>query len=288
MFDVKNVLRLVCLQASIFTGNFCIAQKLLNQTIERKTMNNHNDIQKTNSNWITRIKQTMYTNKGTFQANDNLGNPITLQWELIDPTSPRLNQAIAENSEILVQMYTTMELQFAKKYPETVSSEMFLKPIAPMFEGGINNVDWNAAEAQLSSNLRQFFTTTDFAKYGSSNDVQIFVTAYDAQSNKQLGFIQFLVMPSFDCGTVKTAFFGIHESAHDRGVEQLLLSSIFQLIPETSRIFLHTRITNESAVNLYSSIGFTKFEGPLPFWIDMEYVTNRSNVLQGKAKSLIQ
>lgn len=211
-----------------------------------------------------------------------------MQWELIDPTSRRFNQAIVESSEILVQMYTIMELQFVKKYPETANSEMFLKPISSMFEDGIDKVDWKAAAEQLSSNLHQFFTTTDFAKYGSPNDVQIFVTAHDVKSDKQLGIIQFLVMPQFDYGAVKVAFFGVQESADDRGIEQLLLSSIFQLIPDTTRIFLHTRITNEVASNLYSDIGFTKFAGPMPFWVDMEYWTEKSHVLQKTAQSLIE
>ncbi|MCX5924121.1 MAG: hypothetical protein NTZ68_01730 [Candidatus Dependentiae bacterium] len=287
MFDVKNVLRLVCLQASIFTGDFCIAQKSANQNTERKTMNDHKDFQKTSSDWIAHIKQSIYADKGTFQADDSLGNPITLEWELIDPTSPRLNQAIAQSSEVLVQMYTSMELQFAKKHPDTVGSEMFLKPIAPMFENGVDKVDWKVAQQQLATNLRQFLTTTDFAKYGSSNDIQIFVTAYDAKSGKHLGVIQFLVMPQFDYGTVKVAFFGIQESVQGRGIEQLLLSSIFQLIPDTSRIFLHTRITNESALSLYLNIEFVKFAGPLPFWVDMEYLTEKSHVLQKTAQSLI-
>lgn len=287
MFDVKNVLRLVCLQASIFTGNFCIVQESTNQNEERKTMNDHKDFQKTNSDWIAYIKQSIHTEKGTFQTEDILGNPVTLEWELIDPTSPRLNQAIKDSSEILVEMYSSMELQFANKYPDAVGSEMFLKPIAPLFESGVDKVDWNLAEQQLTTNLRQFLTTTDFAKYGSPNDIQIFVTTKDAKSGKLLAVIQFLVIPQFDYGTVKVAFFGVTESMRDRGIEQLLLSSIFQLIPDTSRIFLHTRITNESALNLYSSIGFTKFEGPMPFWTDMEYLTEKCDVLQKTANSLI-
>jgi len=287
MFDVKNVLHLVCLQIGMLTGNFCIAKEFKNQNIERKTMSHHTDTQKTNSDWIAHIKQSIHTENGTFQAHDNLSNPIALKWELIDPTSLKLNQVITKSSEILVQMYTSMELQFVKKHPETVGSEMFLAPIAPMFENGVENVDWNTAAQQLSSNLHQFLTATDFAKYGSINDVQLFVTAHDATSDKQLGIMQVIVMPQFDHGTVKVAFFGVQDSAHNQGIEQLLLSSIFTLIPDASRIFLHTRITNEAALNLYLNIGFTKFAGPLPFWIDMEYLTEKSKLLQKTAQSLV-
>ncbi|MBP9765606.1 hypothetical protein KBD08_04715, partial [Candidatus Babeliales bacterium] len=224
-------------------------------------------------------------NKGVFKTYDSLLNPITLQWELIDPASPRLNQAIAESSEILASTYTNMELQFAKKHPEAVSSEMFLKPIASMFENGVDSVDWNAAQVKLHTNLHQFLTTTDFAQYGNPNDIQIFVTVYNSQTNARLGIIQFLVTSQFDYGTAKVAFFGVEE--YNRGIETLLLSAIFQLIPDTTRIFLHTRITNEQSLNLYQNIGFTKLSGPMPFWIDMEYRIKNSDVLQKTSKTLI-
>jgi|GEM_PF-1499568 len=286
MFNIKNVVRLISLHVPFFTVDFCIAQKSTDQITERKTMNDHQKTQLTNSDWINHIKQIIHTPHATFYTQDNQGNPITLKCELVDPTSPKLNQIITQTSEILVQMYTIMELQFAQIHPETVNSEMFLKPIAPLFTRGVEHVDWKAAETQLNSHLRQFLTTTDFAKYGSPNDVQLFVTAHAPDTNQLLGMIQFLVMPQFDYGTIKVAFFGVQPSAHDHGIEQLLLSSIFQLVPNVSRIFLHTRITHQQAIELYQSMGFTKFAGPLPFWIDLEYLTEKAKSLQQTANML--
>lgn len=284
MLDVKNILFLVWLNVSMSTMIFCMNQKSKINN-ERKTMNNHND-QKTNSAWTDHIKKEIQSKNGQFQTEDNIKNSITLRWELIDPTSSNLNEAIKNSSEILVQMYTSMELQFARKHPEAVGSEMFLKPISAMFENGVENVDWTTATTKLSESLRHFLTTTDFAKYGNTHDVQIFVTAYDTKSGKQLGIIQFLAMPQFEYGAVKVAFFGVDEFSQSQGIEQILLSSIFKLIPDLSRIFLHTRISNETILKLYESIGFAKFAGPLPFWIDMEYLSEKSNFLQKTAESL--
>lgn len=286
MLHMKNVIHLISLLVPFFTVVFCIAQKPTNQIIERKIMNDHKNSQVTSSDWINQIRQAIHTPHATLHTQDNQGNPLTLQCEFIDPTSPRLNQAIAQASDMLVQMYTTMELQFAKTHPETVNSEMFLKPIASLFAHGVENVDWKTAETILSSSMHQFLTTTDFAKYGSPNDIQLFVTAYDTKTNKPLGMIQFLVMPQFDHGTIKVAFFVVEPSVHDYGIEQLLLSSIFQLVPNVSRIFLHTRITNETTIKLYQSMGFTQFAGPLPFWIDMEYLTENVEILQQTAHTL--
>lgn len=266
----------------------CLSILSITVYIESNPMNDHNTIQKINSDWITHIKKIMISDNGQFTTTDNQKNSIILEWEFIDPSSPRLNQAIKDASEILTQMYATMELEFAKKYPETISSEMFLKPLAPLLKNGLDNIDWKAAEQILTTSLKQFLTTTDFAKYGSPHDIQIFVTAKDAKSHTLLGVIQFLVMPQFDYGTVKVAMFGVDVSAQHLGIEQLLLSSIFLLIPDIVKIFLHTRKTNTPLLNLCQAIGFAQVAGPLPFWTDMEYLTNNSNSLQATARSLIK
>ena len=271
---------------TIFHASFYAECENVNQNIERNKMNEIKKDQNQNLIWIDRIKKEINVPTGQFRIVDNCDNQIVLQWELIDPTSPRLNEAIKESAEILVQMYKIMELQFAKKHPETVSSEMFLKSLVPLFKNGVDKVDWKVAEQKLTESLRQFLTTTDFAKYGNAEDVQLFVTAKDAKSDKLLGFIQFLVMPQFDYGTIKVAMFGVDSSSQDCGMELLLLSSVFELMPDISKIFLHTRITNEAALNLYQNIGFTKVAGPLPFWADMEYLIENSKVLQQTAKSL--
>lgn len=42
---------------------------------------------------------------------------------------------------------------------------MFLKILAPLFENGVDAVDWNASEDQLSKALQQFFKETDWTNF---------------------------------------------------------------------------------------------------------------------------
>lgn len=243
-------------------------------------MNDQKKVQTITSDWVTHIHTVLGSQRGRCKASDNNGNSILLEWEKVDPTSSRLNAIIKEASELLVQTYVPMELEFAKKHPETVDSEMFLKPLASLFQHGVDKVDWIAVEQGLTKNMHQFFLTTDFAKYSGQNDIQIFVAAKDEGSGATLGFIQFLITPQFEYGVIKAAFFGVAAGSENIGIEKLLLSMIFKLIPEVTRVFLHTRITNKKALDLYQDLGFVKFSGPLTFWADMEYLVQKSNVLQ--------
>lgn len=70
-----------------------------------------------------------------------------------------------------------------------------------------------------------------------------------------------------------------------RELEKLLMSSIFKLVPDTRRIFLHTRTTNEDAIKKYNSWGFVQFPGNLAGWPDFEYLAEKSNTLQQAAEA---
>ena len=73
------------------------------------------------------------------------------------------------------------------------------------------------------------------------------------------------------------------------------MSSIFKIAPQIRRIFLSTRVTNENALRVYSSWGFTPDFSPLQepnmkiikeHWSYMEYKTKNSEVLQKTAMHL--
>lgn len=226
-------------------------------------------------------QQTM--NHGIFNAQDAGGAPIQLIFQEVDVITNELNQLLCNAASLLAQTYVTMELQFVRTYPDAVETEMFLKPLAPLFKDGIENVDWHQAEKELYTNLVHFFATTDFAKYVSARERQWFVIAKDVRTGTTLGIIQFLVMQEFEPGTVKVAMFGVESGAQGRGIDMLLASSIYKLIP-VKRLFLHTRITNEGALGMYREWGFTPYQGPLPYWQDMEYVSSRSLILQKAAR----
>ncbi len=242
--------------------------------------------QKTSTDWINQLDATLSKQRGTFTAMDAHGVPLILEWEKVDPQSPRINEIIKEAAEILAHTYTTMELQFARTYPELVATEMFLKPLAPLFAYGVDHVDWKAAEEVLLKNLMQFFTITDFAKYGKAQDVHLFVLARDPQTKELLGLINYIGSKECEYGSLKVAYFGIAATAVPRGIDKMFMSSIFKLVPEVTRLFLHTRITNEVTLSIYRTWEFNQFPGPLAYWIDMEYLVEKSDMLQKASGSL--
>lgn len=231
-------------------------------------------------------KKTM--NHGILKAKDKFGAPIQLAWEQVDVTTLRLNDILKEVSPILAHTYAGMELQFARKHPEAIETEMFLKSLASYFKDGIEHVDWLQVEKVLYANLVQFFSETDFAKYLARGECQWFVIAKDAQTGEMLGLIQFLIQPQFPAGTVKVAMFGIEEDAHERGIDRLLIASIFRLLSGVSRIFLHTRVTNTAMLGILKTWGFMPCEGPLPYWADREYLADVSGYLQKIAEGIAE
>ena len=219
-----------------------------------------------NKTWITEVSTMHSQITGSLQTQDA---SFVLEWELVNGRSSRLNEIIKEASDILSDTYTSMELQLAKIHPEVVASEMFLKPLEPLFKDGGACVDWQQARRTLTSAMKQFFTQTDFTQYSDGTDLHFFVIAKN-MSGDIVGVIQFVIMPAFDYGTVKTAFFGVADHMQGKGVEKSLMYSIFQLIPQVKKIFLHTRVTNEAAIRMYTEWGFEQSVEPSSLWVNLE------------------
>ncbi len=276
--------KLVCLYLGVLLTmvSACCSQEAQAITNERITIMND---QKISNPWIEKVNDSLSSMSGMFPVKDTIGTLLVLAWHKIVPHSDQLNRTIRAVSGILVDVYAEMEIQFAQKHPETISSEMFLKPLEPLLKDGVGKVDWKQAQEVLRDHFQQFFAVTDFAKYSGADDVQIFVIAQDLQSGENLGVIQFLITPEFDYGTVKVAFFGVAQKTEHRGIDELLVSCVFKLLPEVRRIFLHTRITNEKVLDFYRSLGFAPFPGPMAFWADLEYLSDASDVLQEKSAS---
>jgi hypothetical protein len=245
-----------------------------------------NQSQQKSSEWLTYVrKMTALKKAGQFAAKDKFGALIMLEWEIIDQQSPRLTEKIKSLSEILVQIYTQQEVQFARKFPDAVANEYFLKPLAPLFANGIKRVDWDIVIKQTRDVFQQFFTTTDFTKSSVTDDIHLFVVVKDKDAQAALGMIQLFITPEYPYGSIKAAFYGVMPAEQQRELEKLLMCSIFKLVPDTKRIFLHTRMTNEDAIMMYNSWGFVQFPGNLAGWPDFEYLAEKSNILQQMAET---
>ncbi|MCS5710634.1 GNAT family N-acetyltransferase [Candidatus Berkiella aquae] len=217
--------------------------------------------------------------KDQFKVKNTLGKTVLLEWEYLEPDSPQFNQKIRSLSDILVHTYTQMELQFSQTYPQAVPNEFFLKSLAPFIKAG-ENIDWLLIEAKIKDIFQQFFATTDFSQFAKSNETYLFIVAKDLETGNPLGLIQFLISPEFGDDVVKVCYFGIMPIAQNQGLDKILMSTIFKLLPDTRRIFLHTRSSNQKAIETYRAWGFKQFNESTPNWPDFEYITKNSTQLQ--------
>jgi ribosomal protein S18 acetylase RimI-like enzyme len=227
-----------------------------------------------------------------FLADDYFKKPIILEWEEIIGKTEMLDTKIKSISKILIPTYLKQEVEFISKNTkvftsEDIANDFMIKALAPLLEQGKGKVNLKLLEEKTKNVLDEFFESINWSQYSTSQDVNIFVIAKDQKTKEQLGVIQFLMRPEFPENNVKAALFGIIPSAQNRGLEKILMSSIFRLRPDTQRIFLHTRSTNQQAILDYENWGFTQFKGNLPHWTDLEYLVDQSNILQKIAESFV-
>ncbi|MCS5708100.1 GNAT family N-acetyltransferase [Candidatus Berkiella cookevillensis] len=230
--------------------------------------------------WITRVHEEFTSIKsGKFVMRNTVGEAINMVWEKIDLCSEKFNKEIQNCHEILAQTYTDVELAFAQKFPEKVAQEHFLQSLAPLF-ADTQNIDWAHIKSQIKTVFVDFFSTTDFAKCSNSHDVCLFVIAKNRATGEPLGLIQFLASADYAPNSIKVCYYGVDAAAHDKGLEQLLMSTIFKILPITKRIFLHTRATNKTAIHRYTSWGFAQCGESQEGWPDFEYIAEKSSLLQ--------
>jgi hypothetical protein len=156
----------------------------------------------------------------------------------------------------------------------------------PLFEEGVEKVNWSLVEEKIKTNLKQFFISTEWENYSNANDIHFFIVAKNKQTGMLLGRIQFIATLEFPYGNFKIALYdGVMPISKNGNLEKLLISTIFKLIPATKRIFFHTRITNDSAIATHRAIGFTQLPGNLANWIDLEYIAEHTDMLQNTANT---
>lgn len=219
-------------------------------------------------------------------SHDEQSTSILLECYTIAGNTDALSQMVISLIDILVPSYTITEIDFAKKHPDLVAQDFMLSALFPLLQ--VKSIDWNLFEIKTEELLTIFFKTTNWKGYSNTDETYIFVVARDQKSNERLGMIQYIISPKFEADAVKVALCGINPSAHNRGIEELLMSTIFHVRPHVQRIFLHTRSSNDHSIMLYTSWGFIEVKGDIPYWTDLEYRSNSSERLQQTAKNIVQ
>ncbi len=237
--------------------------------------------------WMTRVHEEFTSMKaGKFMMKNAAGEAISMVWEKIDLSSENFSQEIQSCHEILAQTYTDVELSFAQKFPEKAAQEHFLQSLAPLF-ADTQNIDWINVKSQIKTIFVDFFSTIDFAKFANPHDVCVFVIAKNRATGAPLGLLQFLVSADYAPNSVKICYYGVKAAAYEKGLDQLLMSTIFKILPITKRIFLHTRATNKTAIHRYASWGFTQCGESQEGWPDFEYIADKSYLLQQISETML-
>lgn len=286
MLYVHRIQALLCL--CVMTRSVYANKEVINLTIEpiERNKNMHNQIEPKKF--------------GKFSAKDKQGIPVILEWYKTSIVSMDFAASMKEVWEFARDAYTPVEMQFLKAFPDVVGKEPYFKSFEQLFQQGVANVDWKAAEETMQSILQGHFVF-DPSKFPEQvikmyeSDQVFLVVVKDKATGKSLGFITFMVRANYPVGDVKVMSFAMDTAHQKRGLGKLLMSSIFKIVPDIKRIFLCTRVTNDTALKAYSSWGFVNDDKPildhafnLEHWTFMEYKVAASDALQKVAASLVE
>lgn len=247
------------------------------------------------SGWVVSKNQQ---GADSYVTHDKQGHPIIVEWQALTFFSPDFVKTMASVWDVGRVSYLPVEMEFLRKHPEVVGTEDYYKPFAPLFERGVENVDWAAAEQIMEQMLKPLFvlnpTTLDPSVIALfAHDTFYSVVAKDQKTGELLGFAQFMIRPNYPAGDVKVTYLGVDPACQRRGLGAVLVSSIFKIRPAVTRIFLSTRVTNEGAIVAYRRWGFVTDEHPIldypcnqTHWIFLEYRADKTDLLQKIAAEL--
>ena len=246
-----------------------------------------------NTNLMIESNKTMsnQTNAATWQATLSSGEAATISWQKTTLFAPELAALKKESWTIAQAAYIPVEMQFLKAFPKVVGVEPYFTQFEDLFKNGVQNVDWQAAEAIMTAMLKGHFVF-DPAKFGQAmvdaygKDTGYFIAARDAKGT-MLGFATFLERANYPQGTIKVVSLAVDQAHQNKGLGKLLVASIFKAKPTITKLFLCTRVTNTQALGAYKKWGFVPDATPimdhafdLAHWSFLTYDPTARSVLQ--------
>ncbi len=163
------------------------------------------------------------------------------------------------------QSVVPVELAFLRARPEAVETEHFLKACAPFFANGIDAVDWDGVSKTVEGVMRHIYTA-DVSQFPAevikriAQDVFLFSTVKDVQTDDLLGFISCGITPASAFGDVKVITCAVAPGNAHRDLEKMLFGAVLKVLPGTTRFFLGSRPTNDQGIAIYQSLGFVTDE----------------------------
>lgn len=240
---------------------------------------------KFSTRWLTHINSIMAKkSSGMYQAHDNLGTSITVEWYLTHLMTPEYVALSAQVSDLAIDLLANVELQFVRSFPESVDTDpIFFEALEPLFSHGVQAVDWHVVEQKIRDQIKGYFIydfeITDELVQFYSDRFACFVMAKDSRTNELLGYITYEAQPDCSYGMLRLTGIAVKPSMQKRGLGKLLLHSIVTIIPNVKDIYVATRVTNAAALAAYSAWGFVRID-PAPgcefmydprYWVFMRY-----------------
>ena len=253
------------------------------------------DTQRMPGAWLAHCKErAKKESSGAFAAKDAARVPVLFEWLLTDIQSPDCVAIKKQLADLGCQSVVPLELAFLRQRPDAVLNDGFLRACVPFFLKGLAQVDWSAVESKIYEVMNQIYTV-DIAQFGPeivqklAQDVLLWITVKDVQTDDLLGFISCGITPASAVGDVKVITCAVARGAEHRELEKMLFGAVLKVIPDAQRLYLGTRPTNKRAIDLYTSFGFVRNEAPsqdpnhqinLKNWVVLEYNATQSIELQ--------
>ena len=273
---------IVCFCIGIAMVHFCINNKFKKYSEGIKAM----------TNWLDYLREDVDAS-GQFVSKDKRGNPVDIKWYKRDAQSLDFSQLMRQIAQPTAESFASVETTFLRAYPDLVFKEKYFESFQPFFKAGVEKVDWERVEAKMKDYIKSFHEA-DFSQL-SKDDIYFFVMVTNKETEEMVGLAVFFVTPLYREGDIKVINIAVRPQDRSRGLGKLLMSSILKIVPKIRRIFLMTRVTNDTAINAYLRWGFTKDPNPIqhpghPFdpehWISLEYKVDASDTVQKMAEKL--
>lgn len=221
------------------------------------------DSQTMSGAWLAQCKERAAKNSsGAFGAKDAARVPVLFEWILTDIQSPDCVAIKRQVADLGCLAVVPLELAFLRARPDAVANDGMLAACAPFFAQGSEAVDWDGVRNTIEMVMRQIYTA-DASKFPAevikriAQDLFLFVTVKDVQTDELLGFISCGITPASAYGDVKVITCAVAQNNTHRELEKMLFAAVMRILPETKRFFLGTRPTNTQGIALYKTLGFT-------------------------------
>jgi len=212
--------------------------------------------------WLAQCKErAKKESSGAFAAKDAVRVPVLFEWILTDIQSPDCAEIKRQIADLGCHVVVPLEVAFLKARPEAVTTDHFLKACEPFFAKKDTHVDWDGVTYTIDGVMRHIYTANisqfppDVIKR-IAQDLYLFVTVKDVQTDELLGFISCGITPASAFGDVKVITCAVAPQNAHRGLDAMLFAAVLKILPATQRIFLATRPTNTQGIVLYKSFGF--------------------------------